>query len=106
MARQQRVALALLRTRQTPLEQLTHDPKRETRLKLRAASTQHLVPQSLCAAARGVHKRGLANTGPALDQDNAPTVQQLIQRRQLAVALKQPLHENTLKVAQRTAKAG
>ena len=96
-AGQQRVALALISARQTPLEQLAHHAEREARLKLRATRAQDLVAAAQPHAARRLQQRRLANPRPALDyEDHTATLQQLIHRRQLALAFKQLLHSNTL----------
>ena len=93
---QQRVALALLSARQTPLKQLAHHAKRESSLKLRATRAQDLVTATSCASARRLQKRRLADTRPTLDKDRTATLQQLIHRRQLALAFEQALHDTTL----------
>ena len=95
-ARQQHVALALVSGRQTPLEQLTHHPERETSLKLRATRAQHRVTQPRCASARLLQNCCLADTRPALDDDRATLLQQPTHRRQLALAFEQALHDTTL----------
>ena len=96
-AREQRVTLAHLSARQPALEQLAHYTEREPRLKLRATRSQHLVTQPGCPPARRLQERGLPHARPALDDDSATAPQQLVHRGQLDLALKQPLHDNTLK---------
>lgn len=95
-ARQQRVALARVSAGHTPLEQLEHHPEREARLKLRAPRAQHFVSQASCAAERCLEQRRLPDARPALDEDYAATLRQLLHRRQLALSFQQPFHVRTL----------
>jgi hypothetical protein len=93
---EQLIALTLFGTCQEPLEQLAHHAEREADLKLGATRSQDLMTQLSCASARRVQERGLADAGPGLNEDCTAVLDQVIYRRQLTLALKQPLHENTL----------
>jgi hypothetical protein len=80
-----------------------HDAKGKVRFELGPARFQDLVAKRLCLPARLVHQRRLADPGPTLDDENpASAFQQAVNRRQLALALDQRLHEMTPRRAART----
>ena len=96
LTRQEGVTLALLSSRQPPLEQLAHHPEGEADIEFRATRAQDLMTQAGSASARLLDERGLANAGSTLDENRATVIEQLAHCGQLALALKQDLHTVTL----------
>ena len=96
-AREQRLALLSLGSRDSPLEQLAHEAEREVRLVLRPAGTQDFHPLRGRPQACRLHQRGFSDAGSTLDQEHRrATIQKLINCRQLALALGQLCHELNL----------